>query len=474
MRVSEAYGLGRSQPELDFVDVDVSGDAALFIDPRALIRYESTWGRECVALIQGFFGEVLACLAIGEDPSTLLGELHEPNETRLGFSTGRAQGRALGADLAARLAGALARSRAIQSGLLRDLEDTILLIPGIGPDLISDIATNVIRGPLVQYTQEIADEFGMELHQSHPGGPIWEPAMRRWEQRIERVLRADRRPLLLVPKAIVRRRLDYDDEEYFEQYIVPFLQSEELDAASGLVELLKNGNRRVTKKAIRERHGVGKAIAEQVTLRAPQVLEAYRRDKEDVSAALSHEELAEAELQAPPDWDAILAAVVALPAGLADADRYHVAVKNLLTALFYPALTRPIKEAEVHEGRKRIDISFTNIAKTGFFSWLAMHFPAANVFVECKNYSRDVANAELDQLAGRFAPSRGRFGLLLSRSFEDKGRFIASCRDTANDQRGYIIALDDSDLRLLVNARKRGDVAADFADLRARFDELVM
>ena len=37
MRVSDAFELSRSQPHLDFVDVDTSGDVPVFIDPRALL-----------------------------------------------------------------------------------------------------------------------------------------------------------------------------------------------------------------------------------------------------------------------------------------------------------------------------------------------------------------------------------------------------------------------------------------------------
>lgn len=170
MRVSESYGLDLSQAELDFVDVDTVRDSPLFIDPRALLLYHDEWGEWCISLIQEFFVEVLRRLASeDEDPGQLLGHLHEPNETRLGLSSGRAQGRALGPDLAQRLGERLVRSQAVKSGLLQDLEDTILVIPGIGPDLVSDITTNVIRGPLIRYTQEMAEEHGMELVKTFPG-----------------------------------------------------------------------------------------------------------------------------------------------------------------------------------------------------------------------------------------------------------------------------------------------------------------
>lgn len=41
MRVSEYYHLGRTQPGLDFVDVDVYDDLAVFISPRAISRSDT-------------------------------------------------------------------------------------------------------------------------------------------------------------------------------------------------------------------------------------------------------------------------------------------------------------------------------------------------------------------------------------------------------------------------------------------------
>jgi hypothetical protein len=103
---------------------------------------------------------------------SLLSQLHEPNDTRLGFSQGRAQGHALGDELAGRVLEALMRSEAVKSRVLTDLEDTILLIEGIGPDLVSDIATNVIRQPLINYTQDAANDLGIPLIPDVSSGPI--------------------------------------------------------------------------------------------------------------------------------------------------------------------------------------------------------------------------------------------------------------------------------------------------------------
>ena len=165
--------------------------------------------------------------------------------------------------------------------------------------------------------------------------------------------------------------------------------------------------------------------------------------------------------------------VISLAPGKEDADRYEKAIEALFTALFYPPLNSPISQHRIHNGRKRVDITYSNMATAGFFKWLAAHYPSPQLFVECKNYTRDLKNPELDQLSSRFSPSRGRVGLLVCRSFEDKELFEQRCRDTRIDDRGYIIALDDDDLRKLVQDRIDNDLFENFSLLRAKFQKLI-
>src|SRR5438067_2277101 len=137
LRVSEYYRLDRQQPQLDFVDVYTNADVPLFLDPYAIRTLPSPWGQRCVSLIQNFFDRVLDAIRNGqrEKGIALLGGLSEPNETHLGLSAARSRGRGLGrGDLARDVADALSASKAVQTGVLQDLEDTILLIPYIGPD----------------------------------------------------------------------------------------------------------------------------------------------------------------------------------------------------------------------------------------------------------------------------------------------------------------------------------------------------
>jgi hypothetical protein len=145
-----------------------------------------------------------------------------------------------------------------------------------------------------------------------------------------------------------------------------------------------------------------------------------------------------------------------------------------LTALFYPSLSNPVKQLQIHEGRKRIDLTYTNVAGQGFFHWLSMHYSASHIFIECKNYGRELGNPELDQMAGRFSPSRGQFGIITCRSFENKELFFKRCRDTANDQRGFIIPLDDDDLLTPTDEIKSHEYEPRFEYLHSCFLKLVM
>lgn len=477
-RVSTYFKLGRKQPSLDFVDVSIKNDARVFIDPRALRLLPSQWACQCVSLIQSFFKTLLSAIKANDERvgRILLSGLHEPNETHLGLSRGQSQGRGLGTGMAKAVWKALRDSEAAKSGLLEDLEDTILLIEGISNDVISDITTNIIRRPLIEYTQRMCKQYGIPMEDSVDSGALWDQTAKRWSNEFVELPVTRYGKVLLVPKAIVRRRMEYDEQEYYRHYILPYLMEAEMNANTQLVRLLKSGMRRVYKKDVAEKYGGGKRMVLRETLRHPQILDDYRRAKKrKPRRPLGHYDLADSEIGGEtPDWDELIQSVVQLPTGKADASRYEDAIERLLSALFYPSLADPVIQHEIHDRRKRIDITYTNMARHGFFEWLAQHYPAPHIFVECKNYGKEVGNPELDQLSGRFSPSRGRVGILVCRGFHDKPLFLRRCRDTAQDDRGYILALDDSDLAALVEAHKKEDPKMEFTLLKDRFNHLIM
>jgi hypothetical protein len=476
-RVSAYFGLHLPQAALDFVDVDVRRDTPLFVDPGALLMVQSEWSAECRSLIQNFFHYVLDRIVTGnvEGARTLLSALREPNETHLGLSRGRARGHGMGAGLAERVTRALLDSPAVQTGLLLDLQDTALMVEGIDRDIISDITTNLIREPLIRYTQSVCDAYGIPTEQVD-SGPLWQPATQEWVSRYEQLPMGPVGRLLLVPKTLVRTHMTYQAAEYYRHYLLTHLQGIHLAANTALVTVLKDGRRKVYKTDLEREYGTGKRATVELTTAHPEVLDQYRSSKRDeVAPVLSDKELNSAIRSHGTNWVALLESVSSVAPGAKAASSYHKAIKELLTALFYPSLAFPIVENEIHAGRKRIDISYTNQAQTGFFAHVRDNYIAPFIHVECKNYTGDPANPELDQLSGRFSNNRGWVGVLCCRTLRDKDRFIQRCRDTADDDRGFIIALDDSDLATLVNDRASSNADIDAENLlRDRFNKLVM
>jgi len=358
--------------------------------------------------------------------------------------------------------------------LLEDLEDTILMVDGISSDIISDITTNIIRQPLVEYTRSVAGLYGIPLEPDIFSGPMWDPKKREWFTGYVSLPRTKWGKLLLVPKIIVRARMDYDVNEYYRHYLLEYLMAAELSANTELVYLLKSG-RRVNKQDLSDKYGTGKAAIVRETLKHPEVLQRYRSDKRrKYRPPLEHEAIAESEGTAEPDWDGLLGALASTPPGADSFAAYERAIESLLSALFYPALANPQLQREIHDGRKRIDLVYTNVAASGFFSWASQHYSAPHVFVECKNYTGNPKNPELDQLSSRFSPSRGQLGILTCRNFKSKDRFLQGCRDTADDQRGFILVLDDADLAILVEERKKAGLTSMCALLKKQFDALIM
>ncbi len=456
---SRHYKLNRSQSELDFVDVRLTGDVPLFIDPYALSKRQDVWSIEASNLVVDFFQQAINYVRMHEDDraKAILSRLNEPNETGLGLSAKGRRGRGVAGRQSLELFEHLKDSTAARTGFLKDLEDCELLVPGISDDKISDITTNIIREKLVEYTGSQCDLHGIPT-QSVAAGFWWDPHQSDWTAEHYACLPVYKgRLLLLVPKAIARRRMAFNYQEYYSHNVLEFLQTYHLDAGTALVELLRNGKRRVTKKALRERHPLSKEFLYEFSKGHPQVFEEYKNEVRDLR------ELDDADVGVyagtrSEGLDFLLQKLRAIPVGAQDADAYHGSIIGLLEALFYPDLMYPKKEQEMHDGRKRIDITYSNAARSGFFYWLhsVKMIPCPFIMVECKNYSADPANPELDQLAGRFSVQRGQFGILVCRSCADRTRFRKRCRDTAQDGRGYVLMLTDEDIEELVGLKMAG------------------
>lgn len=470
-----AFGLNLSQAELDFVDVNIETDNRLYLDPYAIQIKEDEWSNLCGDHITSFFNEVLDALRQGNDARArhLLNHLHEPNETFLGQSKGTPRGRGLGRDKATDVASALKRSKAFSTGLLSDISEAELFISGIGPDTISDLTTNILRGVLADYTAIQCANHNIETSSVTDIGPVWSTAKSDWQSIPLNLPIVNGNPVLLIPKYSVRRALSLNSQEFYNHYMVAFLRQEYLDSRSSLVQVFKRSKKEyVTKKSVKEKHPFVKDDLATFVQKHPEILETYKKIK-GAKGPLDNKDL-DAEFDDPAFASALIQRLDSIPTGNDSATTYHSVAMGICTFLFYPHLICPIKERELHQGRKRVDIKFTNAADSGFFLRMlqAQQTRSLSVIIECKNYSNDPGNPEFDQLCTRFGHQRGFFGMLLCRKIDNRAKSISSCKDTANDGRGYIIVLDDKDLKSMLSMVESGTRSRIDGFLQAKFDEI--
>lgn len=446
MTISEIYGLNKSQAELDFINIDPTRDTPLFLDPFFLSKKQDNWSIEATMTIRSFFQQIIDLIRNGneEEARELFNHLDEPNATCLGVSTGNPRGRGVGNEDANKIYNNLLRSRAVQTGLIQDIEDNILFVDHFGKDKLSDMTTNVITRHLITYTQNQANLHNISLSSGISSGYYWNRNENSWEIEHTDMLVIDQKKILLVPKGIVSFSKQYTPEKYYNKFVLEFLQHENLRLQSSLVQTRNNGAQFVTKKSIKEVNPQTKSFLRRFTREHPEVLEQF---KEDIDIdSLSNLEITDIDIRQV--INDLINRIQTIPSGSHDASAYHNIIIGILELVFYPHLINPIKEREIHEGRKRIDITFDNAAKNGIFRRLSenQRIPCPYIYIECKNYTADINNPELDQIAGRFSFNRGQVGFITCRNIDNLPLFIARCRDTFRDGRGLIIPLVDEDI----------------------------
>lgn len=400
--------------------------------------------------------------------------MSEPKETCLGVSTkGTRNGKGVGEENANEIINEIIRSKAIENGLVKNLEDLIVFVDDIDKDKLSDMTTNIIRKHLIDYTKEQCNIWNIQMSKEETL-PYWNPQIEDWDNTITDLLFYKGRELILVPKAIVSPISIFNAQKYDWYFVITREREEHLSRNSSLVKIrkYKNGKERyyLPKKDVKEyrdnqiRNGDyenKKDYLRKYTQKHPELFEQFRVSMLRKVEALPDEKFMEytGQINIEELIDDLIGYLRSIPYGTDHASTYHKFIKSILEILFYPSLNNPTMEEKIHQGRKRVDIIMNNIANKGFYYRLhdINKIFCPYVFIECKNYSKDVGNPELDQLSGRFSFNRGKFGILMCRKIDNKNLFYQRCSDTYKDDRGLIIPLDDQDIVSMLEAIKSNE-----------------
>jgi hypothetical protein len=234
--ISRYYGLAGP---LEFLDVDVSTDNRMFVDPHA-IRIErgpSPFAGQARKCMTTFFDEVLTCVisprkSDAERGLDLLQHFNEPKETRLGLSKEGIDGRGGDEDVGAWIWAVLSTDieALIHLGVLKWIEDVPVFVKGIDKDITSDLTTRIIFEPLAKFTQTMMVKYPQFIHGSQETRdfrrPIWSPTRKEWRYKDLQLPVAADRPLLLVPKYWARPRLLMSTGRYYETSLLSYVQEQ--------------------------------------------------------------------------------------------------------------------------------------------------------------------------------------------------------------------------------------------------------
>jgi hypothetical protein len=350
------------------------------------------------------------------------------------------------------------------------------MVEGISFDKISDLVTNIIRKHLISYTQAQCGLLGIAMYDS-PSGFIWDNSESKWTRStFVKLPRVNNHSVLFVPKKVVVYKLEFDAQHFYNKDILEYLQAAHIRADDALVETLKNGSKRVTKKSLKEKYKYSKEFIYDFCNKHPEVLDGFKKRKQrtvkqkrrsdaDGLADISEKDIA----------DVLIEQLPIIKLGSKSASAFHNFCIGALEFILFPSLNNPHKEQEIHNGRKRIDITFLNDAPSGFFYEMRTQpqYRSAMVMIECKNYSHEISNPEIDQLSGRFSHTRGRFGLLIARQFDNRAKFIERCRDTLKDARGLVLPLVDEDLVKLLSYKGSDQESAIEQHLKNIYQEVI-
>lgn len=349
------------------------------------------------------------------------------------------------------LADLLAGSEALQERGLRHVEELQLLSIGVGHDRVSDIAANVLKYFLIDYTQQQAGLWDIPLIRGVPVSHYFDFDASDWADGYFDLPQnpIGGGPILLVPRRIVRLLpwINYDD--YARTDFRLFLQP-------------RRGPRRPAYpgKPRAKQADPPKQEVVQITCGRLDLLDGYvaRKEREGAAAepALGIDQASiEAEQRLGDDF---IARLQQLPTGTLTAADYQRLVFEILNHLFEPDLVDGQLEVGTFLGTERRDIVYTNEADSSFWAYVRSTYKSLLVMFEVKN----VSELELDhvnQTAAYLGVRLGMLGFIVTRRPPGENitrKTYTVFNDTPGEPRKTIIILSDDDLVAMIRDKRNG------------------
>lgn len=438
-----------SQFEVDFVIPRVGIDLPIGIDPFLLFKSRDPELSELHSLILSAFNKGIEFVHAGDiEKAQKLLNFPEVSEIGLGYTKKGKRGAGVGIFLAQLIIETLLDSPALQERGVKHIEEMQLVSVGIGPDRISDIAANLVKKYLIEYTQKQCNLWSIPLVSGVPVEHIFDFNKLTWYDDYcdLPISPFDNAPILLVPRRIVRALPWINYEDFFRTEFSAYLRAKRVKGS-------------LTKKSSPQPQ-IKKADKDQVvSLIRTEVdrIDRYIAAKEETSelAQPSFDYIDASEITV--EVDALKAKLSQTKPGREDAGKYQRIVLEILNFLFNPELIDGEIEVETVDGTERRDIVFTNDSDQSFWSYIRSEHSSIFLMFEVKN-TKDINNFYLNQVAIYLGDRLGRLGFIVTRSpLEEPQERKAFSIYNDSTPRKIILTLSDIDLCNMLDMKRHGN-----------------
>jgi len=438
---------GVSQFEVDFIIPRVGIDLPMGIDPFLLFKSRDiTLSNLHSIILEAFNNGINQVRQERIDEARYLFKFPEVSEIGLGYSKKGKRGAGVGEFLTELIIETLSDSPALLERGVRHIEEMQLVSVGIGPDRVSDIAANLLKQFLIEYTQKQCTLWNIPLTSGVPLEHIFDPISSTWYDGYFDlpVSPFDDSPILLVPRRIVRTLPWINYEDYFRMEFSTYLRA----------------------KRVR-----GRLASKLTTTRSSKsdktkIVSVTRTEIDRVDRYISAKVAAASEAQPSidyidskgtcPEAEALKERLGGIKTGEKDAAAYQRLILEVFNFLFNPELIDGELEVRTVDGTERRDIIFTNDSDQSFWTYLRTEHSAILLMLETKN-TESVDNNHLNQTAIYLGDRLGRLGFIVTRNpLKETQEKKAFSIYNASNPRIIILVLSDLDIKSMLDMKCEG------------------
>ena len=426
-RLTDHFGIHKSQGELDFVIQFLDEDLPLYVDPFLLWKSPSQQDQALHTSITNSFNHLnfLCKKNKTEVAIEMLIELSECSEVGLGQSKSR-RGVRIGKEQAAEVLRLFETIPEYSQFGFTHFEVIQLYVSGISKDRISDISCNYLKSFLIDFTIEQCEMHGIPT-QLVKLDSIYNYRSNSFDRDVKLRLPVNPHngePLIFTPK----RWLRFSPWINFEDYFKTACPRDEIFNPDEPIDRVK-------------------------------ILQ-YNRDHYDaVERYIQLKDKTAADCRNDPLFSQIpalsarrkLAEMLKLPSGKEDgADaKYESICTDLMATLLYPHLDFAQAQSRTESGRHIRDLIFYNNRSIDFLDEIFADYGNRQLIFEMKNVAKIDAD-HLNQLNRYLQTGIGNFGIFLTRHPLPSAMYKNTV-DLWSSQRKCIIAVTDPDVQLMVD-----------------------